>query len=213
MGAHLSSPVAFLIQCINFAILVGVLVKFGKKPFKDYLTKRRHSVKERIEEAERLLKEASELKAIYVGKLSALEGEIEAFRASAMAEMEKERTKILDEARELASRIREQARLAYEQEMKEAMARVRSRSLRADDQGGRADRRREVHERGPRQHGRRVHPECEEHQLIRQSIARRYAKGLFAVGEKDGQIQGLPARARRISDRSSTKGRRSKGLS
>ena len=43
-----------------------------------------------------------------------------------MAEMEKERTKILDEAQVLASRIREQARLAYEQEMKEAMAKVRA---------------------------------------------------------------------------------------
>jgi F0F1-type ATP synthase membrane subunit b/b' len=43
-----------------------------------------------------------------------------------MAEMEKERSKILDEAQGLASRIREQARLAYEQELKEAMAKVRS---------------------------------------------------------------------------------------
>ncbi len=63
---------------------------------------------------------------MYEEKLSTLEAEIEAFRASAFEEMEKERKKILDDARGLASRISEQARLAYEQEMKEAMAKVRA---------------------------------------------------------------------------------------
>jgi F-type H+-transporting ATPase subunit b len=97
-----------------------------KKPFKGYLIKRRQSVKERIDEAERLLKEAEETKAAYEKRLSALAAEIEAFRASAMADTEKERKKIIDEAQGLASRIREQARLAYEQELKDAMAKVRS---------------------------------------------------------------------------------------
>ena len=126
MGAALSSPVALLIQCINFAILLAIIVKFGKKPFKDYLRRRHETVKERIEEAERLIKEAADVKARYAEKLSGLPGEIEAFRAIALKEAEIERTKILDEARSQAVRIREQARLAYEQEMKEAMARVRA---------------------------------------------------------------------------------------
>jgi F-type H+-transporting ATPase subunit b len=126
MGAELSHPVALLIQCINFAILLFIIVKFGKKPFKEYLKNRHETVKERIEEAERLLKEAQEAKALYVGKLSKLPEEIEAFRALALKEAETERTKILAEAQELASRIREQARLAYEQEMKETLSRVRA---------------------------------------------------------------------------------------
>jgi F-type H+-transporting ATPase subunit b len=40
--------------------------------------------------------------------------------------MEKEKKKVLDEASALAARISDQARLAYEQEMRETMARVRS---------------------------------------------------------------------------------------
>ena len=44
--------------------------------------------------------------------------------------MEREKKKILDDARGLASRISEQARLAYEQEMKEALARVRAETAR-----------------------------------------------------------------------------------
>jgi len=126
MGAELSHPVALLIQCINFAILLFIIVKFGKKPFKEYLKNRHETVKERIEEAERLLKEAQEVKALYTEKLEKLPGEIEAFRAQALKEAETERAKILAEAQELASRIREQARLAYEQEMKETLSRVRA---------------------------------------------------------------------------------------
>jgi F-type H+-transporting ATPase subunit b len=126
LGAGLSHPVALLIQFINFAILVGIIVKFGKKPFKDYLKKRHETVKTAIEDGERALKEAEEVKAAYVEKLSKLEEEVEAFRAKAVKEAEAEKKKILDEAHGLASRIREQARLAYEQEMKEAMAKVRA---------------------------------------------------------------------------------------
>ena len=107
MGAELSHPVALLIQCINFAILLFIIVKFGKKPFTEYLKNRHDTVKERIEEAERLLKDAQEAKALYVGKLSKLPEEIEAFRALALKEAETERTKILAEAEELAARIRE----------------------------------------------------------------------------------------------------------
>jgi F-type H+-transporting ATPase subunit b len=126
MGAGLSHPVALLIQCINFAILIFIIVKFGKKPFKEYLKNRHETVKERIEEAERLLKEAQGVKALYVEKLSKLPEEIEAFRAHVLKEAETERTKILAEAQDLALRIREQARLAYEQEMRETLSRVRA---------------------------------------------------------------------------------------
>ncbi len=129
LGANLIDQhpfVALLVQAVNFAILVGALVYLLKKPIKGFLIKRRDSVKERIDESERLLKEAAELKAVYESRLSTLGSEIEAFRAASMAETEKERTKILDEAHGLASRIREQARLAYEQELKEAMTKVRA---------------------------------------------------------------------------------------
>lgn len=43
-----------------------------------------------------------------------------------MEEMEREKKKVLDEASALAARIRDQARLAYEQEIRETMTRVRA---------------------------------------------------------------------------------------
>jgi len=126
LGKDLPLWLQLFLQFINFAILVAALVYFLRKPLKEYLLKRHDAVKEKIEEADRLLREAEEAKKKYEERLSKLEGEIEAFRASALVEMEGERKKILDDARGLASRIQEQAHLAYEQEMKEALAKVRA---------------------------------------------------------------------------------------
>jgi F-type H+-transporting ATPase subunit b len=126
LGKDLPLWLQLFLQFINFAILVAALVYFLRKPLKEYLLKRHDTVKEKIEEADRLLREAEEAKKKYEERLMRLEGEIEAFRASALVEMEREKKKILDDARGLASRISEQARLAYEQEMKEALAKVRA---------------------------------------------------------------------------------------
>ncbi len=126
LGKDLPLWLQLLLQFINFAILVGALVYVLKKPLKGYLVKRRQTLKEKIEEADRRVREAEEAKKRYEERLAHLEAEIEAFRANALEEMEGEKKKILDEARGLASRISEQARLAYEQEMKEAMTKVRA---------------------------------------------------------------------------------------
>jgi F-type H+-transporting ATPase subunit b len=126
LGENLPIWLKLLIQFVNFAILFAVIFKFARKPFKDFLQKRRDAVKEKIDEAEKLLKEASAAKARYEEKLSGLETEIQDFRKSITEAMEKEKKRVLDEAHELAARIREQARLAYDQEMREAMEKVRA---------------------------------------------------------------------------------------
>ena len=126
LGKDLPLWLQLFLQFINFAVLVAALVYFLRKPLKEYLLKRHDTVKEKIEEADRLLREAEEAKKAYEEKLSRLEGEIEAFRTLGLGRDGKEKKKILDEARGLASRISEQARLAYEQEMKEALAKVRA---------------------------------------------------------------------------------------
>jgi F-type H+-transporting ATPase subunit b len=126
LGESMPLWAKLLAQFVNFGILVGILVKFAGKPLKDYLRKRRDTVKEQIDEAKKLLKEAEQAKALYEEKLSGLEAEVEAFRKSAIEALESEKAKILREAEGLAVRIREQARLAYEQELKDAMGMVRA---------------------------------------------------------------------------------------
>ena len=125
LGKDLPLWLQLLLQFVNFAILAGALVYFLRKPLNTHLLSRRRTIKEKLEEAARRLGEAEEAKKLYEERLSKLEAEIEAFRVEVLSGMEEEKKKVLDDARALASRIGEQARLAYEQEIKEALAKVR----------------------------------------------------------------------------------------
>lgn len=111
----------WVFKFVNFAVLVGILIKFAGKPLKDYLQNRRNTIKAKIDEANRTVQEAEALKEQYERKLSQLGDEMEAFKKAVIEGAEKEKQKIVDEANEFASRIREQARIAYEQELKDAM--------------------------------------------------------------------------------------------
>ncbi|MBA4418091.1 MAG: hypothetical protein C0392_09300 [Syntrophus sp. (in: bacteria)] len=112
-------------KILNFAVLVGILIKFAGKPLKEYLVNRHNAVKEKIEEAERLYRDAGDLKKEYEAKLARLDEEIDAFKKKIVEETESEKRKMLDEARSFASKIQEQARLNYEQELKEVKGRIR----------------------------------------------------------------------------------------
>jgi F-type H+-transporting ATPase subunit b len=126
IGAHLPLWLDLLLKFVNFAVLAGAVIYFLRNPLKGYLGSRRQAVKEKIDEAERLLREAEGTKQAYEEKFAKLGAEIEAFRASVIEEVKNERKRIIDEAQALAGRIREQARLAYDQEMKEAMMKIQA---------------------------------------------------------------------------------------
>ncbi|OPY78341.1 MAG: ATP synthase subunit b, sodium ion specific [Syntrophorhabdus sp. PtaU1.Bin058] len=119
------SILSWVFKFLNFAVLVGLLIKFGGKPLKDYLLNRHNTIKAKIDEANKAVAEAEALKAQYERKLSQLDEEIEAFKKAVIKEAEKEKQKIIDEATEFASRIREQAQIAYEQEMKDVMSTIK----------------------------------------------------------------------------------------
>jgi F-type H+-transporting ATPase subunit b len=122
----LAEPWAFLVKLLNFAVVLGILIKFAGKPVKNFLQNRHNSVKEKVDEADRLLKEAENLRSTYEAKLAGLGSEMEAFRRTAVEEAEKEKSRIVAEALALAERIRQQAQLAYDQEMKDAMTAVQA---------------------------------------------------------------------------------------
>lgn len=112
-------------QIINFLILAAILYKFLNKPLKAYLVNRHNAVKEKLEATSRLLAEAETLKRTYEEKLAGLDQEIAAFKNTIMAEAEQEKVKILAEAAQFTSKIKEQARMTYEQEMKEIKSRIK----------------------------------------------------------------------------------------
>jgi F-type H+-transporting ATPase subunit b len=113
------------LQTVNFLIILGLLVKFCSKPLKDFLLSRHNKVKEKIEEADKLMTEAVDLKNEYEARLAGLDSEIEAFKTKVAEETARESEKLMEEARAFATRIQEQARLTYEQEMREVSGKIK----------------------------------------------------------------------------------------
>ncbi len=117
---------SIVFKFVNFGILVAILVKFGGKPLKNFLMNRHNTIKEKIEEASKLLAEAEILKQEYEGKLARLDGDIEVFKKTIIGDMEKEKTKIIEEAAQVAAKIKEQALLTYEQELREVKDKIKA---------------------------------------------------------------------------------------
>ncbi|MCX5813574.1 MAG: ATP synthase F0 subunit B [Proteobacteria bacterium] len=124
------SWLSWVFKFVNFAILVGVLIKFAGKPFKDYFINRHNTVKDKLEEAERVLREAQEMKATYENRLECLNEEIGEFKKAVLEDAEKEKKRIQDEATAFASKLREQATLTYTQEAKEVSDRIKEEIVR-----------------------------------------------------------------------------------
>ena len=122
---ELSETWKWIFKIANFLLLVGILVKYGTKPFKNFLVNRHDKVKEKIDEADKLLAEAEGLKSEYAAKLAKLDQEIEAFKAKVTEETKKETEKLLEEARAFSAKIEEQARLTYEQEKREISGKIK----------------------------------------------------------------------------------------
>ena len=116
---------SLVLKFFNFFVLVGLLVYFVGKPLKAYLSKRHDTVKTRLEETEKVLKDAQAIRAQYQERLDKLDGEIEVFKKQTMQEAEAEKNKVIEEARAFAERIREQARLTAEQENKDMARRIK----------------------------------------------------------------------------------------
>ena len=111
-GGHADSGVIlkdFLYRCFNFALLVGLLAYFVRKPIREGLTSRREGIKKTLADAEEA-KEAAEAKyREYSEKLAKATEEIANITASIHREGELERDKLLAAAEEMAVKIEQEA--------------------------------------------------------------------------------------------------------
>jgi F-type H+-transporting ATPase subunit b len=119
------SWLSWVFKIVNFALLLGILIKFAGKPLKGYFVNKHKAVKDRLDEAEKTLKDALSLKEEYQGKLANLEAEVETFKKGVMEEVEREKKKMIDEATEFASKLKNQATLTYQQEIRELRDKVK----------------------------------------------------------------------------------------
>jgi len=102
-------------KIFNFAILIGTVVYFGRKPLADYLATRRAQVRSDLVAAEEMKTSAAAQIADIDAKLQALPAELEALKARGQQEIAAEEKRIRELAEAERARLLEQATREIEQ--------------------------------------------------------------------------------------------------
>jgi F-type H+-transporting ATPase subunit b len=124
-GEHHASLEDLLYALFDFALLIGVLVYFARKPLVTFFRDRRLNIQDELKTAADLRTEAEARYAKWQRRLMDLDAELAGIRAQARERAEAERERILAEANATAERIRRDAHAAVDQELRRARARLR----------------------------------------------------------------------------------------
>jgi F-type H+-transporting ATPase subunit b len=132
-GGHADSGAIvtdFIWRCFNFAVTVGILVYFVRKPIKNALAGRREGIAKALDEAEKAQTEAEAKFAEYDEKLNKAEAEIATIAADLKREGELERERIIAQAKISAETIRNEAEKAAGFEIAKAKAQLTAEATR-----------------------------------------------------------------------------------
>jgi F-type H+-transporting ATPase subunit b len=110
---------------LNILLLLAVLLYFARKPMQTFFADRRSVIETEIADAAELQRRAEQRYAQWHRKLVDLDEELETIRRTARERAEAERARILEDAQVSADRIRSDASLAIEQELRRAKERLR----------------------------------------------------------------------------------------
>jgi F-type H+-transporting ATPase subunit b len=111
-------PAPFAAQLLNTALLVLVLVRFGKAPIARGLADRRKRIMKGMDDAAAMKKEAEQQLEFYKDRIANLDAEIERVKREMREGAEAERARILTEAAARRARLEQEARVLVEQELK-----------------------------------------------------------------------------------------------
>jgi F-type H+-transporting ATPase subunit b len=114
-----------LFSAFNFALLIGVLVYFARKPILGFFADRRRRIQDELKAAADLRTEAETRYAKWQRRLMDLESELAGIRETARERATAEREHILADAAAGAERIRRDALAAIDQELLRARAQLR----------------------------------------------------------------------------------------
>jgi F-type H+-transporting ATPase subunit b len=112
-------------KAVNLAVLVGVIVYFGRKPIAAALRALAKETHDRWNKAHQAAQATQADLAAQRKQLEGLEGEMKRMAADASADAEREHARIVQEARQQAERIMTLARGQVEQEMAKARTELR----------------------------------------------------------------------------------------
>jgi F-type H+-transporting ATPase subunit b len=124
-GGHDGGLRDLLFSALNFALLIGVLIYFARKPIADFFAARRQGIQQDLKAAADLQSEAEARYAKWQRRLMDLESELAGIRETARERAAAEREHILADAAAAAERIRRDAIAAVDQELLRARAQLR----------------------------------------------------------------------------------------
>lgn len=107
----------FAATLINTLLLVGLFVRFARKPLAKGLLDRRNRIMKGMDDAAAMQKEATEQLRQYRGKLDNLDAEIERVKREMREGAEAERRRVLEEAAARRVRLEQEARVLIEREL------------------------------------------------------------------------------------------------
>ncbi len=117
-GEHGASPWNLIGRIVNFALLIGIIVYFARGPLGAYVVRRRTQVREDLETADRMKREAAARMAEMEAKLEALPAELEALQARGREEIALEEQRIRELAEAERVRLLAQAERDIEQQVR-----------------------------------------------------------------------------------------------
>jgi F-type H+-transporting ATPase subunit b len=123
--AHAVEEGGLLFPVINFVLLLAVLFWFARKPIQSFFGDRRAAIRKDLDDAAALKRRAEEHYAQWNRRIVDLDRELAEIRAGAQERADAERASLLADARAAAERIRADAAIAVERELRRARAGLR----------------------------------------------------------------------------------------
>lgn len=118
-GNPVTPVTPYLYLVINALVLFGIYYYAGKKPISAALESRRATIAKELDEAARVKKEAEARLSEYAGRLDKLDAELAKIKGELIEAGKSDRSRIIGEAEEKASRLRKDAEFILEQELKQ----------------------------------------------------------------------------------------------
>jgi F-type H+-transporting ATPase subunit b len=115
----------FLYRVLNFGLLVALLVYFVAKPLKNALAGRREGIEQELKDARAAAEHAEQRFAEYDAKLTRAEEEIGQIKADIKQEAELEKQRIIENAEQMAAKIKEDSGKTAENEIDKARLALR----------------------------------------------------------------------------------------
>jgi F-type H+-transporting ATPase subunit b len=122
---HAPSITDVIFPALNFLIYAFIIIKYALPPVRSFLKSRREEVVATMSQASAKKAAAQALVDEYRAKLATVEQEVQSLQATLRQEGERDKAKLIADASAMAAKIKDDARILADQEVKMARQKIR----------------------------------------------------------------------------------------